>query len=243
MSKGEFIGVGIGPGDPELVTVKAVEIIKRADAICLPRSKNKVESIALSIIKSYCNGAKLIDMVYSMAHDQKKRVQYWQEHAETICSMCDEGQTVAFVTLGDPGLYSTFAYVSELVRHMRPQLPIQIIPGISSVPAICAAAGLSLAQADECVTIQPCPQILEKNGQWWNQFDCVVIMKIGRKFPLLIQYLSRNNLLKEAILVKNAGFENCLIIRAEELLQCTNEQGYLATMIVRPQKNLEKESV
>jgi precorrin-2/cobalt-factor-2 C20-methyltransferase len=239
LTRGRLIGIGIGPGAPGRITLEAVEVIRKADVICTPRSENKEESIAYEIIKRWCTGKRIVAMPYSMAPDHKAREKSWQDHAQTIASSCSEGELVAFVTLGDPGLYSTFAYVAKLVRGIDSQIPVAIVPGVTSVSACAAAIGQSLAQAEETLTIQPCSQVLAKRGVWWRNFDCVVVMKIGRKLPDLVKHLHRLSLLEHTTLVTRAGFGTGTITSGSDLLTCDAQNGYLATMFVRAGVNNE----
>ena len=173
-------------------------------------------------------------MSFSMAPVHADRRKFWMRHADYIVSLCNEGKTVAFVTLGDPGLFSSFEYVVGLVREIRPATVIGIIPGITSIAAATAALGISLAQAEEGITIQPCSRVLEREPAWWDNFDCIVIMKIGKRLPLLVERLKKAALVDRAVMVTRAGFKNCRITRGNDLRNCTMEQGYLATVIVRP---------
>jgi len=233
MTKGKFIGVGIGPGDPNLLTLRAVDTLKHADVICTPRSENKEDSIAYGIVGQFCEGKTVLDMSFSMAPVHADRREFWMRHAHHIAGLCDEGKTVAFVTLGDPGLFSSFEYVVRLVREISPSTDIETIPGITSIAASTAALGISLAQAEEGVTIQPCSRVLVKDAAWWKMFDCVVVMKIGKRLPLLIKRLNELSLLGHASLVKRAGFSDTSIIKGTALIDCATKLGYLATMIVR----------
>jgi len=233
MKKGTFIGVGIGPGDPRLLTLKAVDTLRLADVICTPRSENKEDSIAYGIVKQFCEGKTIIDMTFSMAPVHADRREFWMRHAQHIAGLCDAGKNVAFVTLGDPGLFSSFEYVVRLVREISPAIEIETVPGITSIAASTAALGISLAQAEEGVTIQPCSRVLDKDASWWRSFDCVVIMKIGKRLPLLIKRLYELSLIDHASLVKRAGFNDISIIKGAPLLDCATELGYLATVIVR----------
>ena len=233
MKEGKFVGVGIGPGDPELLTLKAVAALKSADVICTPRSENSDDSIAYGIIRQYCEGKPVIDMSFSMAPVHADRREFWMRHAERIVVLCEEGKTVAFVTLGDPGLFSSFEYVVRLVREIRPATVIEIIPGITSIAATTAALGISLAQAEEGITVQPCSKVLDRDVSWWKSFDCIVIMKIGKRLPLLIETLDDAVLIENAAMVTRAGFTDCCITQGTELYGCTADQGYLATVIVR----------
>lgn len=243
MNKGKFIGVGIGPGDPQLLTLKAVDTLRQADAICTPRSENKEDSIAYCIIEQFCAGKTVIDMSFSMAPVHADRRAFWMRHAQQIAGLCDEGKTVAFVTLGDPGLFSSFEYVVRLVREIRPVTDIETIPGITSISASTAALGISLAQAEEGVTIQPCSRVLDKSVSWWKSFDCVVVMKIGKRLPALINKLDELSLIDCASLVKRAGFSDISVTNGAGLLDCATELGYLATMIVRTGEYKEPEGV
>ena len=234
MNKGKLIGLGIGPGDPELITVKAVEVIKNANVICIPRSKNRDDSIAFEIVKPYIGDTQIVNMVYSMSPEYEARKPYWERHAQTICELSDKGLTIAFVTIGDPCIYSTFAYIMRLVRLKRPPLSIEIIPGITSIAASAAFMQRSIAQAEESLTIQPCSQVIQKSRNWWHDFNCVIIMKIGRKFSRLVDRLNTLELLPGSILISRVGFSNSSIIRGEELVHCSKDIGYLATLFVYP---------
>jgi precorrin-2/cobalt-factor-2 C20-methyltransferase len=233
VEKGKFVGVGIGPGDPELLTLKAVATLELADVICTPRSENSEDSVAYAIVKQFCTKKTVIDMSFSMAPVHADRSEFWMRHARIIVDLCDAGKTVAFVTLGDPGLFSSFGYVVRLVREIRPATKIEVVPGITSIAATTAALGISLAQAEEGITIQPCSRVLDKDERWWKSFDCVVVMKIGKRLPLLIRRLDNLSLIDHASLVKRAGFSDMSIIKGAVLLDCATEPGYLATLIVR----------
>jgi precorrin-2/cobalt-factor-2 C20-methyltransferase len=230
---GRFIGVGIGPGDPRLLTVKAIETLKEVDVICTPRSENKEDSIAYGIIEQYCEGKTILDMSFSMAPVHADRTEFWMRHARHIASLCDEGKVVAFVTLGDPGLFSSFEYVVRLVQKVRPQTVVEVIPGITSISATTAALGISLAQAEGSVAIMPCSRVFDKEPEWWQSFDCVVVMKIGKRLPHLLERLDKLALIEYASLVKRAGFSDVSILRGAALRDCATELGYLSTVVVR----------
>lgn len=234
MKEGKFIGVGIGPGDPSLLTLKAVAALEKADVVCTPRSENSVDSIAWEIVKPFCKNRTIIDMSFSMAPVHTDRTVFWMRHARTIAGLCDEGKIVTFVTLGDPGLFSSFEYVVRLVRELRPSLDIEIIPGITSISASTAAIGMSLAQAEESITVQPCSKVLDHDLHWWKSFDCIVVMKIGKQILRLIGRLADLSLIENSVMVTRAGFNDSKFTRGKDLLYCKLEQGYLATVFVRP---------
>lgn len=239
LNKGGFIGIGIGPGDPELITIKAVKEIEAADYICLPRSGNKTRSIAYEIIKNYIKRAELLDMPYSMSEDIGKRYQYWRRHTEKVIELCRQGKRVTFVTLGDPCIYSTFDYILDLIKKIASEIEIRIIPGINSVSASSAQIKETLIRLEESLTIQPCRRVLEKDRNWWIQFDCVAVMKIGKKLSDLVEGLDRNGLMESSTLLTNIGFNHQNVIKGEQIKTCGSDKGYLSIMLVRPHKRDE----
>lgn len=154
--KGKFIGVGVGPGDPELMTVKAVKIIKSVPVICAPRSSPHRPSIALKIIKNILKKRndkyEVIEPVFPMIENKENLKKYWDHAAEIISEHLSEGKDVAFVTIGDPSLYSTFTYIC---RRIKKKFQVEMIPGICSFTSCAASACLPLAEKDETLLILP----------------------------------------------------------------------------------------
>ena len=110
MNKGVLYGVGVGPGDPELMTVKAVRIIREADVVAVPDGQT-----ARGIAAEYLDGKEILSCPMPMLRDKALLAQKHDEAADTICALLDEGKTVAFLTLGDPTVYSTYIYVHKRV--------------------------------------------------------------------------------------------------------------------------------
>lgn len=108
---GKLYGVGLGPGDPELMTLKAARILSSADVVCAPKSSEDRESIALAIAKTHVKNAKIIQPIFPMSKDVKKLEKRWDEATEMIFSELEQGRDVAFVTVGDPLFYSTYSYI------------------------------------------------------------------------------------------------------------------------------------
>lgn len=161
--EGSLIGIGVGPGDPELLTIKAVKAIVKADLIIAPCSRAEEESIALNIVKQYIDeGTEIRKMVFPMISCRETLMQYWQQNASEIMMEVDQGKTVVFLTLGDPMLYSTYIYINKLI--LMKGYEVISIPGITSFGAIASSLNIPLAEGDEPLLVFPLnkdTQILE----------------------------------------------------------------------------------
>jgi precorrin-2/cobalt-factor-2 C20-methyltransferase len=177
---GTFIGIGVGPGDPELLTVKAVKALKTVDVLCVPKPHEDKPSMALGMISSILaersRPIEILELVFPMVKDEFSNRKMWTENAAVVASRAKRGD-VAFITLGDPMLYSTFLYLYEYVRENYPKVKLQIIPGVTSVTAAAASAKLPLAEKDEVVSIVPSdlnPAVIEETAR---SADNLVFMK------------------------------------------------------------------
>ncbi|MCW3998833.1 MAG: precorrin-2 C(20)-methyltransferase [Candidatus Bathyarchaeota archaeon] len=155
---GVFIGIGVGPGDPELITLKAAKALKAADVICVPKSQAQKPSMALSMIQPILAERdvppEILELIFPMNKDELNNRRLWAENAALVADRARKG-SVVFITLGDPMLYSTFLYLYEFVKETYPEIEMEIIPGVTSVTAVAASSKLPLAEKEEVVTIIP----------------------------------------------------------------------------------------
>ena len=155
---GVFIGIGVGPGDPELITLKAAKALKAANVICVPKSHADKPSMALGMIKPILGECKcppeILELVFPMSRDELNCRKLWAENAAIVADKARRGNIV-FITLGDPMLYSTFLYLYEFVKESYPEIELEIIPGVTSITAVAASSKLPLAEKEEVVTIIP----------------------------------------------------------------------------------------
>jgi len=185
---GRLYGVGVGPGDPELLTLKAVRILQTVPVICVPQAEFSSDSYALTIAKDFLDLSRQEVLRLPFPTAGREASQVWREAAETIALHLQQGQDVAFIAEGDPMLYSTFSYVYQNIREMHPHLPVEIIPGISSVMAAAAKAGVPLATRSQRLAILPAMYGTDDLEQVMAEYDTVVLMKVNRK---TLQALSR----------------------------------------------------
>jgi precorrin-2/cobalt-factor-2 C20-methyltransferase len=186
----EVVCVGCGPGDPELLTVKATDILKNADVIFTPTAREGKPSIALSIVQQYVTAtAKIVDLVFPMVKNREQAKLYWRRNAEQIAETAKMGKNVVYLTVGDPSLYSTWTYIQREITSRYPEINVKIIPGIPSVFAFAAQAKISLVEGDETLGIIPACYDLEKVKRTANSCDTLVFLKDGRYFGAVIDML------------------------------------------------------
>ncbi len=226
MARGILYGVGVGPGDPELITVKAINAIGSGDVIAVPDSGGREEA-ALSIAKAYIKGKPVIRLEMPMTRDKALRKSSHRIAADRITELLDEGESVAFLTLGDPTVYSTYMYLHELVTQKGYEA--KIIPGVPSFCAAAAAAGEALCKDDELLHIIPASyrERYAEAGLNGNR----VFMKAGKGIKEVYGSLDAKNELENAVLVERCGMEEERILRGTEMLEGSG--GYFSIILVR----------
>lgn len=207
---GVLYGVGVGPGDPELLTIKAVKVIEQADVIIVPKAGANRDSTALAIAKPYISEhTQLLELVFPMAYDQQKLSDAWLENKKVIGQLLKQGQRAVFLTLGDPMLYSTFIYLHKLLKD---HYAVEVIPGVTSFCAVSSYIQYPLAEADETLCIIPATAPQEQIQKLLEYSDNVVIMKASRNSKQLINQLRNQHMLENAVLVSRCGMEGQTII-------------------------------
>ena len=199
--------VGVGPGDPELLTRKAERVLRQVSVICAPAATAGDSSHALSIVEPFLNRSRqeVIVRVFPMRKDQEGLDEFWEDAAETVVSHIRQGKDVAFITIGDPFLYSTFLYLYRIFRERYPDIPIEAVPGVSSITAAAVAAGVPLAAASERIAVLPATFEEEKLRNTLLEFDTVVLMKVNRVFDRVYALLQELGLEGRGVFVARAG--------------------------------------
>ena len=229
-----LIAVGIGPGDPELITLKGARLLREADVVVAPKASAGHGSVAGSIVAGLVDPARqrLIEQVYPMRRDPAELDPFWHAAAVEVAELVRQGQTVAFVTLGDPMLYSTFLYLRRHLRALAPEVPIEVVSGLSSIHAAAALAELPLGIADERLAVLPATFEDDKLRRTLEEFDTVVLMKVGRVFARVRDLLRELGLLAGAVYVRRVGLPEQVLIRDLEAVRA-EDLDYLSLVIVR----------
>lgn len=231
---GTFFGVGVGPGDPELITVKAHRILQQVPVLCVPKSRQERDSYVLRIISGLIDTERqqVLEFVFPMTKDRVVLEQHWAAALSKIVALLQEGQDVAFVTEGDPFIYSTFVHLYYLVRDRYPNLPVEVIPGISSINAAAAAAGLPLVDEAERLAVLPAAYEGNQLIDVLKQFDTIVLLKVNRVFDRVLASLEELGLAGRAIYVRRCGSAEQEVVRDISKLR-GKELDYLSLIIVK----------
>jgi precorrin-2/cobalt-factor-2 C20-methyltransferase len=227
--KGKLIGIGVGPGDTELLTLKAAKVLKTVPVVFSPKSSKEKDSIALSIVRPILKEREdykrlmLVAPIFPMIEDKEELEKIWTSASEMIAQYLDSGRDVAFITLGDPSIFSTYSYVQ---KKLIDDYEIETIPGITSFTACAAARNKALVEQNDILTVVP--KIDERLGEVLDYSDSVVLMKASRNTSELEETIEAKNRPKEIYSVQNCTRENEKIIEG-----FSNEKPYLTTTIIQ----------
>lgn len=222
---GKLWGVGVGPGDPELLTVKAVRVLREADVVIVPDASSG-DKVALNIAKDYLKDKQIQFVKTPMVRDKAVMDAAHEQAADTISALLDDGKQVAFLTLGDPAIYSTYMYIHQKV--LRRGYAVEVVPGIPSFCAAAARLNQSLCLGREPLTIIPASH---------DQNDLMdlpgnkVFMKAGRSILELQQALAEKGLLEGASMVENCSMENEHVY--PHFSDLKEPSGYFSLVIVK----------
>lgn len=237
MMKGIFYGIGIGPGDPELVTIKARIAIEKCPVIVLPNPDRK-DCIAYKTAEKLGIELKnkiIVETDFPMTKEDEVLEKAWNETADSIAQYLDEGKDVCFLTIGDPSVYSTCMYVEYIL--MERGYSTKIIPGVTSFTAAACSAGIDLASQDEKIHVIPGSYDIEES---FYLDGTLVFMKSGKKLEKLFCFLieQKKDYDFDFCAVSNCSFEDEVIV--EDLSDVDRLSGYLTTVIV---KNIRKKNI
>ncbi|QGU00251.1 Cobalt-precorrin-2 C20-methyltransferase [Candidatus Syntrophocurvum alkaliphilum] len=233
MDKGKLYAIGVGPGDPELLTLKAKRILEAVDYLFIPVSREDKRSIAFSIItKVVKKDWKIIEVLVPMTNDLVILQESWDETAKKISEVLDQGRDCAYITLGDPGTYSSFSYIHKSLVALMPNLKVEIIPGITSYQAISAWVNKPLVEGQENLTIVPAVQNREKISTQLDNFDNIVFLKAGKKYREIDEILKQKGISARLTLASRFGFEDGFY--TEDLNELNGKElDYLTSLLVK----------
>lgn len=199
-ASGTLFGVGVGPGAPDLLTVRAVNVLRRVPVVAAPRAAREGESLALRIARGAAGevpGQETLLLTFPMTHDRPAREAARAAASREIGARLAAGLDVAFVTEGDPLLYSTFL---DLLPDRsggpggaaagRGRAPVEIVPGVSSITAVGAAAGVALADGSDRVAVLPAGRAVPALHRLAREFETLVLLKAGRHLQAIREALA-----------------------------------------------------
>jgi precorrin-2/cobalt-factor-2 C20-methyltransferase len=204
MLPGKLYGVGVGPGDPELLTLKAARIVRDCPVLAVPLTSAGGDSYAFDVVAAMVRPSqRVLRLLFPMLKSPSARQGYRAEAAASIAAELQAGNDVAFLTEGDPLLHSTFIHV----LHCLPAgLEIEVVPGVSSINAAAAQAALPLVVGDQRLAVVPATfEDIAELEEVLRAFDTVVLLKFARVFDQILDLLSRLGLLETSLIVERAS--------------------------------------
>ncbi|MBI5178105.1 MAG: precorrin-2 C(20)-methyltransferase [Nitrospinae bacterium] len=238
MNIGTLYGIGVGPGDPDLITVKGVKLLASCKHLFVPKARMKSESVALDIVKGHLNGnTQVHELVFPMVTDKTELMKKWDESARAIAEILKTGSDACFITLGDSMLYSTYIYLLRALKNVLPEVKTVTVPGITAFSAVAALTDFPVGEAKEPVTIIPAADDLTAVENALKGEGTVVLMKIGKRLQGILDCLEKAGAIDDAVFVANAGMEDQRL--ETDLRKLRNEKpetGYLSIILVHAGK-------
>ena len=229
VTKGIFYGVGIGPGDPELLTLKAVRTLEACPVIAAPQTKSG-GMLALDIAQQAVDLSRkeLLPLYFSMSRDPAVLAAAREEAAQAVRERLDTGLDVAMLNLGDVSIYATCSYLMDILD--RQGYRTVMIPGVPSFCAVAARLGVSLTEMNSPLHIAPGSSDLDAT---LDLPGTKVLMKSGRQLPAVLKALKERDLLDHSMLVENCGLPTEVVCSDLSREQPEADAGYFVTLIVK----------
>ncbi|QXC59186.1 precorrin-2 C(20)-methyltransferase [Aquihabitans sp. G128] len=233
-----LVGVGIGPGDPSLVTLRAVQVLETADVVIAPSTSEASVGRAEAVVREVAPRANCERVVFVMEVDTAARHAALAAVVERVVARLDGGERVAFVTLGDPNVYSTFSSVAEGVAAARPEAVVTTVPGIMAFQELAARSGTVVVDGEEHLVLVPAHREVgpTTTGSLADPHAAVVIYKGGRRMAQLAAEAEANGRLDGAVLGELLGLPGERLAPLAEVVADGRPVTYLSTVIVPPRR-------
>ena len=235
MKSGCFYGIGVGPGCPELMTVKAVKILSRCIHVFVPRPAVNQNSLSLDIAREFIRpDAQIHELEFPMTTDPKKLSLCWSQSARKVLDVTECGDDACFLTLGDAMLYSTYIYLLRELRALSPELEVVTVPGVMSFAAAAALTDFPLGEGREQLRIVPAIDDMDAVREALAADGTTVLVKIGKRLETVLQLLQDTGRLPNSVFVARAGQAGQVIeTDLEKLKESTEEAGYMSVILSR----------
>ena len=226
----KFYGIGVGPGDEKLLTIKAVETLKLIDVLLIPETQKNKEGVAKKIANKYLKEDLEIAYInFPMVEDESVFVKAGEDAAAIIVEKINEGKNVGFITLGDPSVYSTYGYI---VKAVKDKVEVETIPGITSFCAAAALANRPLVEKNEILSIIPMNAKDEDIDRILKDGNSFAFMKVYHREERVVKLLEENNLDENAVLAVRCGFEDAHI-KEDGIGALKENKDYLTVLLTR----------
>ncbi len=235
---GTLYGIGVGPGDRELITLKGLRILKQVPVVAFPAGVGGKPGMAQLIVDEWLRSDRVqLALTFPYVRDEVILTQAWQTAAEQVWHYLRLGQDVAFVCEGDVSFYSTFTYLAEMLQQLHPECVVQTIPGVCSPMAAASALSIPLTVRSDRLAVIPALYNVRELETILDWAEVVVLMKVSSVYPEVWKVLHRRQLLNHAYVVERATLPEQVIY--EDLRDRPSlELPYFSLMIVKVPKSV-----
>lgn len=232
-TQGILTGISVGPGDPELITLKGLQILKTAPVVAFPAGVGGKPGIAEQIVARWLHpDAVKLALSFPYVRDEKTLTLAWELAAEEVWQILQNGRDVAFVCEGDVSFYSTFTYLAQTLQKKHPEAIVETVPGVCSPMAAVAALGIPLTIRDQKLAVIPALYNVKELESALNWADVVVLMKVSSVYQQVWEILKEKNLLDRSYVVERATLPTQTIYKGlgdRPLIQLS----YFSLMIIK----------
>ena len=228
--------VGVGPGDSSLLTIAAVQAIKKAKLIVFPISNDDRKSSSAEIVRNHIKFKKKIPIIFPMARQESDPDQIWSSAVDKIVKSIRDNESVALLCLGDPSLYASSSNILRIINNNYPEIITRTIPGISSISAAAALSNFDLVKKGETLIIKECPssksELTALIIQTKVNKTVLAIMKVGKRWSLVKEILEKEKIISKALIALNVGMPEQIIQNASKYNGET--MPYFSLILIRP---------
>lgn len=229
---GTLYGIGVGPGDPELITLKALKVLQRTPHIFASTSSKNSYSLALNIVRSHLNGARVEHLPFPMTREPEVLQEAWDNNARRVLDVLAAGSDAAFITLGDPLTYSTFGYLLKTLKRLDPTVQVVTIPGITSYHAAAALTQTPLSEGEESFFVVSGARGSANLREVIDKTDNIVLLKTYRHSDDILATLEEMGLTDQAVCISRAGLDGETVVQDLRELK-GRSLPYLSMIIIK----------
>jgi precorrin-2/cobalt-factor-2 C20-methyltransferase len=226
---GTLIGVGVGPGDPELLTLKGLRVLREADEVFVPVGDTGEVGRAEAVVQTYLEPERIRRLLFALSDGERERAENWKRAAREVAGPLGQGKTCAFATIGDPNSYSTFTYLARTVKDVVPGVEIQTVPGITAMQDLASRSGKVLVVGEERLALLPFTAGKATLRSALDGFETVVCYKGGARLGEVLEIAAEAGRIQDATYGSRLGMEGEEVVPASEMVG--REGTYLSTVI------------